>query len=207
MANVALVFKKTRTQIGAVVLDASIQETHTSEVEVTEFPVEKGSNISDHRRVKPDGLVIEGVISNTPLPGPNDPTTRHVLKNGTEIDSRSSFQAERAGQAYADLLALKDSGELVTVTTGLRTYEGLTVVGLSVPRDARTGLALRFTIQLKEIRVVSSQIVEVRSTEPKTKKKQGLGKKAAQPVKTETKKTALKALVDLGVKASESLLK
>lgn len=194
MAAVTLIFKKTRTQIGAIVLDASITETHTSEVEVTEFPVEKGANVADHRRVKPDGLTIEGLVSNTPLPEPNDPST-HYSEGAAEFDSKATFKAGRAGQAYADLLALKDSGDLITVVTGLRTYENLTMVALSVPRDARTGQSLRFSATLKELRIVSSEIVK--TTEPKTKGKESLGKKAAEPTPAEKEKTIAKGGADL----------
>jgi hypothetical protein len=181
----------TRAQLGAIVLDASISEQHSAEVEVTEHPVEKGANIADHLRPKPEVLTIEGLVTNTPL----DPSAALVRRTqgSTQFDSRAELQPERAGQAYADLRALKDSGELVTVVTSLRTYENMALRSLSVPRDARSGQALRFTATLVQVRTVTSATVSV----PRAQKKTSLGKKATTATPAEqVNKSTLKQLAD-----------
>ncbi len=188
MANVTLVFKKTAAKIGSVELDASISETHQSEVELTEHPVERGTNIVDHARPKPDALTMECLVTNTPMP-----TGPLVERTSTRDGKTVAFQSysggsvdTRAGQAYKDLLDLKDAAQLITVVTGLRTYENMMIKSLSVPRDVKTSQSLRFSVSLLEVRVVSTKraIIE--------QKKVGLGKKAAaETPAAQRKKTTL----------------
>lgn len=176
MATVNILFQKTKAAIGALVLDVSLTESHAAEVEVTEHPVETGANISDHARPKPETLVIEGLVSNTPLPAPGDPTQNVSLKDSRgqvigQATTSSKQDLSRAGEAYRDLLDLKNSSELLTVVTALRTYTNMKITNLTVPRDARTGQALRFSCTLKEVRLASSRTVTV--TLPSQKKAKG----------------------------------
>jgi hypothetical protein len=68
MALLSLIFgEKAKARIGIVELDASLSETHSMSAEVTNHPVEEGSEISDHIRKQPDSIQISGVVSNTPL--------------------------------------------------------------------------------------------------------------------------------------------
>jgi Dit-like phage tail protein len=53
-------------QTYTLTLDASVHESHLGTSTVTDHPVERGSNVSDHIRPDPDQLTIEGMISNTP---------------------------------------------------------------------------------------------------------------------------------------------
>lgn len=172
MAEVHLLFKPTRAMIDTVQVDVSLSEQHQSEVEITEHPVETGTNIVDHARLKPSTLTIEGVISNDPMP---EPTAVDVVQPGgpSGFVSHSSSQAERAGQGYKDLLALKDETRLVTVVTSLVTYSNMMLRSLSVPRDPRTGQALRFSATFVEVRLVSTKTVNIKAEGKKDK-----GKKA-----------------------------
>lgn len=52
---------------GGIWLDATVDEVHSSEVEVSEHPVEEGVDITDHVRPKADTIRIEGVITNQPI--------------------------------------------------------------------------------------------------------------------------------------------
>lgn len=47
-------------------VDAFVREQHSLENTVTEYAVERGSNVSDHVRPNPIKLSLEGVISNAP---------------------------------------------------------------------------------------------------------------------------------------------
>jgi hypothetical protein len=158
MADTAFLFQVTRAKIGSIELDASISESHVATVDVTEHPVEEGSNIVDHARPKPLVLTIEGLVSNTPMPfgGEHTETSR-----GVDFKSNGKGDFERAGKAFADLIALKDSAKQLTVVTALKTYEGMMIRSLTVPRDARIGQALRFTCELIQVRTVRNATVRV----------------------------------------------
>lgn len=76
MAGVALFFSRPsptqilRTigdQVAPLILDATLKENFTGTAEPTQHPVEKGADITDHVILKPSGLTISGIISETPL--------------------------------------------------------------------------------------------------------------------------------------------
>ncbi len=49
------------------IFDAVVEETHSSSLDVTEFPIEDGSIINDHAIVQPVELTIRGITSNHPI--------------------------------------------------------------------------------------------------------------------------------------------
>lgn len=53
--------------IGPVWIDVSISETHSVGADVTEHPVESGSDIADHIRPTPRTVRIEGFVTNHPI--------------------------------------------------------------------------------------------------------------------------------------------
>lgn len=192
---VTLLFTKKRTQLGGITLDAAITEHHGVSVEVTKHPVEAGANISDHRRVQPRSVTVEGVITNTPIPGPTDPQVTQEF-NGHPFVSRSQYDPTRAGNAYQDLLDLASSSTLVDVVTTMETYSNMTLSSLDIPRDARTGEAVRFTATFTEIRTVSNATVQVSKTLRGQKKDNKHKKTAPDASAPQVKKTALKVITD-----------
>jgi hypothetical protein len=178
---VSLLYKRQAAKIGTLELDAALTETHSADVEVTEYPVEQGANVADHRRVKPISITLECIISNTPMPKDGDPNAT-VSYRGHTWQSRSKGQPGRAELAYEELLDLKNSAELLTVVTSLKTYDNMTITSVSVPRDEDTVHALRFTVTLREIRVVRNDTVTISAKTTRAKPKTDLHKKA----KTET---------------------
>ena len=163
MADIVQILQVTRAQIGVTTVDASITEDHVADVDTTENPVEQGTDITDHARPKQRVLTMEGVVSNaaTTSGGTADPT--------------------RAVTAYKQLIALHDTPALVTIVTSLETYTNMLMTHLSVPRDAKTGQAVRFTASFKEVQIVETQTIQIARKVPKTMKNANLGKQAATP--------------------------
>ena len=191
MSNVALVFERTLVQIGAVVLDVSLAEAHSMTNEVTDHPVESGVNIVDHVRPRPDVLKLEGLVSNHPFPTSADPLVIRQ-EQGQQFISRSATDLTRARTAFEDLRALREAGTLLTVVTGLRTYESMAIESLEVPRDARTGQTLRFTCTLKQVRLAVVQTAAVVQSTRIDK-----GKKATKTTPPEQDGTVFNGLNDL----------
>lgn len=192
MSATSLLFR-TLTKLDTITLDATISEAHEGEVDVTEHPVEQGADVTDHARPKPDNYMLTGLISDTPLsPGQ---ARRAGVAEGTvkEIPGRSQL-------VYEQLRTLKDTGKLITVVTGLRTYENMLVTKLSAPRDNKTGDALMFTMGLRQIRIVQNKTTQVVvAIEPKAKKKAKLGKQTAKTAAAPTvKKSILETQAEAG---------
>jgi hypothetical protein len=56
--------------IGSIWIDVSISEKHSVGADVTQHPVERGGDITDHIRPKPREIQIEGFVSNHPTEAP-----------------------------------------------------------------------------------------------------------------------------------------
>lgn len=80
----------THVQIASIWIDVSIREQHNSQAEVTRFPVEDGSDITDHVMLLPDQIVIEGLVTNHPLELPGSHTD-----GATASESGFSLETER----------------------------------------------------------------------------------------------------------------
>lgn len=187
--SASIVFKATRTKIGTLDVDATISASHQGDMDVTEHPVEEGSNVADHIRKKPEVLTMEGVVSDTPV-------------EQSERDKLGTMKKPvgRAKDAFDTLRDLRDSGELVTVATRLHTYDNMAITSLVFPDDARTGEAVRFNVTLKQVRKVSSVTVIIKRTKkPSGQPRTTSGTKPAKPV--DTRSTAAK-LVDAAAKVS-----
>lgn len=151
MADLSLVVKKPLlAKIEEIELDASVDEQHTFNNRVTQFPVESGATISDHIFVEPDRLSITGFITNTPIKAVESNLSRTV---GTDAPSR-------VDSVFKELLRLRNEKVLLTVVTALNVYSDMAIVSLTVPRNAAIGVdTLRFTADLLKVTRVESEIV------------------------------------------------
>ena len=133
-ASLALLFgrnKYAQGQVGNVVFDTVITEDHRFNSRVTYYPVETGTIISDHIINQPDVVVLQGLVSDTPL-------------NILALFNRSI-------QAFNQLVQIHEQRQVVTVVTGLKVYPSMAITSMSVPRTIRTGQSLTFTIELQRV--------------------------------------------------------
>ncbi len=159
--------------IAGFIIDATPVETHELSAETTEHPIEEGADVTDHVRILPDQITIEGVVSNTPV--------------GTLAQTRaneSPFAGEYlpADDALAYLRQIRENREPVKVETTIATYENMILVGLSIPQTSRSGDALRFRATFREIRIVKTERTRVKVSTPHAKGKRNRGRKPSPPV-------------------------
>jgi hypothetical protein len=193
-SSVTLVYQPTIVTIAAIELDASLQEEHTTTVDMTDSPVEPsssntaGTDITDHMRKKPDQVKIVGIVTNYPLSQDPTPSTQTVTDpNGNEFQfsSTSSYIPGRAEGAYQALLNLAAT-TLCTIVTSLRTYTNMGISSLVVPRDAKIGEAVQFTAIFREVQIVQNQVATVARTQASAIPKKNLGKQGTTPVEKST---------------------
>jgi hypothetical protein len=159
-----------RVRLDVITVDATMQETHTIEADITEHPVEQGANITDHIRPKLKRYTIDGIISNTPI-GPTggltDALHTAALAAGitlpsfpTSFDSdlvRSAGSTTRAKATFEKLQQLADAGQTITIHTPLADYPNMAIESVTVVREK--GLSsggIRFQMTCKEIRTVEA---------------------------------------------------
>jgi hypothetical protein len=182
-----------------VMIDAVVNETHNLNADVTQYEVESGAVISDHVQIKPVQLTIEGIISETPISFVSTALTAGATALGTELGKRYGNIAAGvgtfAGASLSGLITSKPTAQDVfkvlknlfekkepfTVVTGLTVYDNMIITSLSIPRNAATGKALRFTATLQQIKIVETQTVPIPEYKTKTaltSSSQDLGKQA-----------------------------
>jgi len=141
------------TQLVAIddfLIDCSLRETHTYDSEVTEYPVESGSNITDNIRPLPIVVEMECLVSNTPI-GVIVP-----YRNLVRGEEGLQYLSKPADDAYELLTLIRDQRKPVTIRTSLRTYENMALKSLSIPRGAHLD-ELRFTATFQQIQTVENK--------------------------------------------------
>lgn len=166
-----------RVILDTLEVDCTLSESYDFEADVTDFEVEKGSKVSDHRRTAPATFSISGVISDTPLP--SDLVTQAVAAAAPQLGlALSAFQtgvgltadAIFTRDAFNKLERLFQVGRetvgadgiaregTFSIVTKFRTFENMVVKSLKIARESGTGLVLPFSATFREIRFVESAI-------------------------------------------------
>jgi hypothetical protein len=181
----SLIYKTSTNQLDSVSFEAVVTERYASRSVVTDHPVEKGANVADHVRSKPDTLTIDAIITDYP-----------IANRQTTFGSSPTAAKGRASDVFNQLALLKAAGALVEVRSARRTYESMVIDGLDENKTKDTGRgAVRFTMTLRRVRFVDSQVVPIKITKlNKAKAKHDDGKQTPKPV--EDKKSLFVRLVD-----------
>lgn len=143
-------------------IDASLSEDHSFEAQVPEDPIEGGAVVSDHIFNRPEVVVIEGVVSDTPV--------------GSLAERRSGIPSD---EGLAKLMSIRARREPVTIETSLEVFDNMVLHSLNIPRNAQVGHALRFRATFKRIDVVTNERTFVELELPVTQVRRG--NKASPP--------------------------
>lgn len=134
-----------RVQIGAIILDATIEERHEHTSQVTQHPIESGGFVTDHVYEDPRNVSISAEITESPV----------------IFFSVFDGLSDRRVEAYDQLLKLYKTRDVVTLVTGLKVYNDMVMKSFSVPRNQRTGRRLQFTAEFTEVRKAESEVVGI----------------------------------------------
>ena len=159
-------------KLGELQLDATIQEEQTYNNEVTEFPIEDGSSISDHIRQNPDEFSIVGFVTNTPINTLQKNNSEVVKKVDGEVEIKNLQRSDSVNNvelAFDSLLKIsgrKIDGsntepEIITIVSGLRVFSNMAMTSLSIPRNAKTGQVIEFTAKFKKITKKNTETIEI----------------------------------------------
>lgn len=191
---------------GAFSLDATVEEQHGVQAQVTDHPVETGSNVTDFIRPLPRKVSLHAWISNTPVVLPQDGSVTGGQKNvsvGNTTWTALQFDAsfDRVHDVYNLLIDGAQAGALWTIATTLEVYADFALTNVQVPRDAARGNILDATLEFQEILTVQTQTVAALA--PKKIAKTSRGQKPAKEADDEKSKqsrgVAVAILQSLGV--------
>lgn len=157
MGILSFIFSQDRAKIAGLLIDASIEETHTIDADVTEYPVEDGSMITDHVQVKTPELVMKGVITDAPLGYALVGNIQNLIRSVSILFGGT----KRSIDGYNVLVDLQAKRMPFDVYTTLRRYKNMVIKNLSVVRNADQGASVHFSATLKQIHVAVSEVEEV----------------------------------------------
>jgi len=129
-------------------IDVTLNLTHNNSCEVTDFPIEDGSSISDHVINKPRTISLTGIVSDY----------KYQLFPISFPFSTDDKPSKKVYDIFQEIFQKKF---LVEIDTGLEVYNNMIIESMSFPRSAETQEALEFTINLKELVFVNSELTEV----------------------------------------------
>lgn len=165
-------FSKTIPQINKIEFDAKLEGATSKAVQLTEFPVEFGTNGNDHARLLPDRYLLTGAVSNTPLGiglddigmmGVGAVATAVGGVAGAAISTVSAYllsgsEATRAATAWAALTALQQSRSRFDLVTEYETLKNMVLIRLDQRTRPKDEDGLVFIAELQQVRVISSQV-------------------------------------------------
>lgn len=172
-----------------VIPQVTIEEEHMDEMEITEHPVEQGSNIADHAFNRPALLVIRAGWSNSPsgssgvlnaamgYAAAQIPPVQNLLNAYEEVNGAlgvsNAVSSDQAGtsqgqlnQIYNQFLQLKSSLTLVKIYTARRTYDNMLIKSLALETNEKTADALFLRIGCQQIIPASTQAVNTAAVNP-----------------------------------------
>jgi len=154
---------------------ATIGESHEDDADITFHPVEEGSDVTDHVQLKPFRLTLTGIVTATPL----DPES-------LALDAAGLVEGNRVGDAYQALKDIHASRSVVTVVTGLRSYDNMLLKSITVPRGTPRQ-SIRPSLVFVQLRFADSLTVPIpaeilaATVRNKGQSKGNVGKQATTP--------------------------
>jgi hypothetical protein len=162
-------------------LDASLVETHQASATITQNEIESGSNVNDHIILSPEKLVIEGVVSQTPLGisgligsagsaiagaagaaiGGIAGTVATAAIGSIGGLVASAISSRDPKDVFTYLMQLRDERIPFQIVTALKSYENMVLIDLNVPRNIQNVNILKFTATFEKIKIVSANIVSI----------------------------------------------
>lgn len=131
-----IMYEGPRHSIGSISLDAVTTETHGAEVEITDFPIETGSSITDHVRRKPITLSMTIQLSD-------------ITDSGTTPG--------RSIDIVNQLYLMQSEAKVLSVYTPARTYDSMLIQSIGVPRDNKSGCGITLSVALKQISLAQNR--------------------------------------------------
>lgn len=174
--------------------DAAIQENHSGESDVTEYPVEEGADNADHVRPKPLSFRMEAMVSDFPI-------IVGFPNSQPEGSNTGASSGSRVQDAYGFLEKARLKPSLVTVFTKFRTYDDMVIQSISVSRSSREGRSAVFDLSFRQIKFGQVELTKApRPSRTNRKPKENKGAKQAETVEV-TELERNQSLASQGVEA------
>ena len=129
-------------------IDLCVRLTHSNSATVTDNPIEDGSSINDHVINQPRVVTLTGLVSDY----------KYQLFPFNFPFATQDKPSKKVYDIFQDIYKNK---RLIEIDTGLEVYENMIIESMSFPRTSDTQESLEFSLTMKEIIIVSSELTEV----------------------------------------------
>lgn len=151
----SLFFRKTESMgIAGLPFDLFISEKHALSFKVGEHPLQNGATVSDHVQRELQEVSVEGMFTNHGIGGKSSSEKVTFEKDYASTDVQSSV-ANTALQKLEALRTLAKKKEPVRLVCSLDIYPKMVITGIEYERDKSSGNAIRFSVTLREVNIVS----------------------------------------------------
>lgn len=164
-------------------VDAAEVEDYDFSANISRHPIEKGLKPTDSIELNPIGIALTLRHTDTPIKvtdvfsgigtsigaqvgqkvGPLAAQVGGVAAGALTgmLRNGQGNQRTRSKSMYDQFISLWQNKAVLTIQTGLSIYRDMAIQRVSINRTPGVGKSLRFTVYLSQIRVVSSEIIEV----------------------------------------------
>lgn len=192
-----------RITLGALIFDVYPKIQHSSDSQITMFPMQSGGYINEHKIDLPETLVYQIGMSDSCqdiVPGQfykNNGSLidaikpSNITKNAKDLFNNIKtnkslnyvYANSRSVNAFRILLLMKKAGVLFSCTTRLKTYENMVIKHIEAPEDYTTLYGLKATVYMQALNLVTPEEVKVSSTKQVTDVT-NKGMQTAQPLES-----------------------
>lgn len=171
------------------VVQATMRESSVRTVEVTEYPVEDGTEGTDHAVLKPLTYSIEGKLSETPLniaaqvaglTAAAGIKSAQVIGGFKGAESVAGFAVGASGVASNSgklggkllgdsddpfkvvldgLINIAENRRIITIVSKHEKFDNMILSNLQINRDQTTGRAVRFTAEARQLQIATAETI------------------------------------------------
>lgn len=168
------IFTQKAPNLGGLEFDAELENITSKSITLTEYPVEFGANVNDHRIINPNRYIMTGAISNTPLGFGLDDIgligagliggavggVAGGLIGGVAAYLLAGDESTRAAAAISALNELMITTERFSVDNGLEVLDDMVLIRLDYRRNPENEDGLIFIAELRQLNTVYTRLVQ-----------------------------------------------
>ena len=145
-----------KTHLAGYFFDAFLNINYTSELTITNHPVQNGANVSDHAYQEPVSVKMEILMS--------DAAFKYDDDTGADANSNRTFAGmayTRSVGAYRLLRQLQKERRVFTIGTRLEEFQNMMIESINVEDDVETLYGLKASVTLKQVFIANEKVVKV----------------------------------------------
>jgi hypothetical protein len=201
MSFFSRMFIGTDREFAGIEMDAIIREQYDLSSQITDHPVDEGSEISDNIILSPRVYVMEAIVTDTPMGllaaleqiGQTVSTVINYLKDAVLDTETENDATSRSLAAFQALVSLWEERSTFDVQTGMGLWQNMAILNIRVMVDQETAGKLHFYTTLRQVRKVK---LVTSDDEAAPALEEGEIAEGGEPVKKEGLKQKVTKLVD-----------